>query len=265
MLSPILTIWLRWLCQCGDINIQAHPYIRVKVNISAWIGYWLCIHTATSDHHHPQIVWTGAGKCLDESSAKPTSRDNLISVTLPMWWYQRPGTSIHQSQSQHQCMNRLLAASIPPHWIVTVLNWWLMIAVVELYLWGAKIMSCYNMISVTLPMWWYQHLGTSIHQSQSQHQCMNRLLAASIPPHWIITVLKLCGLVQVNVLMNHLPSPPVVTIWFQWLCQCGDINVQAHPYIRVKVDISAWIGYWLHPYHHIGLSLSSIGDSWLLL
>ena len=30
---------------------------------------------------------------------------------------------MHQSQSRHQCMNRLLAAFISPHWIVTVLNW----------------------------------------------------------------------------------------------------------------------------------------------
>ena len=184
-----MTIWLLWFCQCDDINVQAHPYIRVKVNINAWIGYWLHPYSHTSDHHHPQIVWTGAGKCLDESSAKPTSCDNLISVTLPMWWYQHPGTSIHQSHSQHQCMNRLLAASIMPDWIITILKW--------------------------------------------------------------------CGLVQVNVLMNCLPSPPIVTIWLQWLCQCGDINVQAHPYIRVNIDISAWIGYWLHPYRQIGSSPSS--------
>ena len=102
----------------------------------------------------------------------------MISVTLPMWWYEHPGTSIHQSQSQHQSMNRLLAASIPPHWIVTVINWWL------------NVTSCYNMISLTLPMWWYQCPGTSIHQSQKQHQCMNRLMAASIPPHWIVTVIN---------------------------------------------------------------------------
>ena len=149
-------------------------------------------------------------------------------------------------------MNRLLAASIPPHWIITVINLSHMIPVVEPDLWGtittiltAKVTSHDKLISVTLPMWWYESPGTSIHQSQSQHQCMNRLLAASIPPHWIITTLKLCGLVKVNVLINHLSSPPVVTIWFQWLCQCGDIDLQAHPYIRVKVNINVWIGYWL--------------------
>ena len=119
--------------------------------------------------------------------------------------------------------------------------------------------SDFNVIQMTLPMWWCQCPATPIHQSQSWHQCMNRLLAASTLPHWIVTVINLrshndhCWAWLWGILMDR-----VISMWFKWLCQCGDVNVQAHPYIRVKVDISVWIGYWLHPHRHIGSSPSSI-------
>ena len=110
---PIMTIWLWWLCQCGDINVQAHPYIRVIVNISAWIGCWMhpylnigsslvsfCASFRTLQKPLNMLRYTHLGSIIDliYCCANVTSHYKLISVTLPMWWYQ--SKHIHTSESK---------------------------------------------------------------------------------------------------------------------------------------------------------------------